>query len=50
MDDLFDAKSINKNLALLGDTKLLILDEPFVGLNPVGIRTIREFIKNQQGA
>lgn len=31
-------------LALLGDTKLLILDEPFVGLDPVGIRTIREFI------
>ena len=31
-------------LALLGDTKLLILDEPFVGLDPVGIQTIREFI------
>lgn len=31
-------------LALLGDTKLLILDEPFVGLDPVGIKTIREFI------
>lgn len=31
-------------LALLGDTKLLILDEPFVGLDPIGIKTIREFI------
>ena len=31
-------------LALLGDTKLLILDEPFVGLDPVGIQTIRKFI------
>lgn len=31
-------------LALMGDTKLLILDEPFVGLDPVGIQTIREFI------
>lgn len=31
-------------LALLGDTKLLILDEPFVGLDPVGIQTIRNFI------
>jgi len=33
-------------LALLGDTKLLILDEPFVGLDPVGINTIREFIRS----
>lgn len=33
------------SLALLGDTKLLILDEPFVGLDPIGIRTIREFIR-----
>ncbi len=31
-------------LALLGDTNLLILDEPFVGLDPVGIQTIRDFI------
>lgn len=31
-------------LALLGNTKLLILDEPFVGLDPVGIQTIRDFI------
>lgn len=31
-------------LALLGETKLLILDEPFVGLDPIGIQTIREFI------
>lgn len=31
-------------LALLGNTKLLILDEPFVGLDPLGIRSIREFI------
>lgn len=33
------------SLALLGDTKLLILDEPFVGLDPIGIQTIREFIQ-----
>ena len=31
-------------LALMGDTKLLILDEPFFGLDPIGIKTIREFI------
>lgn len=31
-------------LALLGETKFLILDEPFVGLDPIGIQTIREFI------
>lgn len=31
-------------LALLGQTKLLILDEPFVGLDPVGISAIRDFI------
>ena len=31
-------------LALLGDTKLLILDEPFVGLDPIGIEKFRAFI------
>lgn len=31
-------------LALLGDKKLLILDEPFVGLDPIGIQVIKEFI------
>ncbi|SEJ28771.1 ABC-2 type transport system ATP-binding protein [Kandleria vitulina] len=31
-------------LALLGNTRLLILDEPFVGLDPVGIQIIRNFI------
>lgn len=31
-------------LALLGDTKLLVLDEPFVGLDPLGVSKFREFI------
>lgn len=31
-------------LSLLGNTKLLILDEPFVGLDPVGLTAIRDFI------
>ncbi len=35
--------------ALLGDPKVLILDEPTVGLDPNQIREIRELIKNMAG-
>ena len=31
-------------LALLGNTKFLVLDEPFVGLDPLGVETFRKFI------
>ncbi|WP_082459626.1 ATP-binding cassette domain-containing protein [Bacillus sp. FJAT-25509] len=31
-------------LALIGDTKLLILDELFVGLDLIGVEKFREFI------
>lgn len=33
-------------LSLLSDIKLLILDEPFVGLDPNGISGVKKFIKN----
>jgi len=35
--------------ALLGDPKVLILDEPTIGLDPNQIREIRELIKNMAG-
>lgn len=35
--------------ALIGDPKVLILDEPTVGLDPNQIREIRELIKNMAG-
>ncbi|MFR9275482.1 ABC transporter ATP-binding protein [Finegoldia magna] len=36
---------LSLTLALLGDVKLLILDEPFVGLDPIGINGVKKFIK-----
>ncbi|OXZ29944.1 hypothetical protein B9N57_07980 [Finegoldia magna] len=36
---------LSLTLALLGDVKLLILDEPFVGLDPNGIKGVKKFIK-----
>lgn len=36
---------LSLTLALLGDVKLLILDEPFVGLDPNGINGVKKFIK-----
>lgn len=36
---------LSLTLALLCDVKLLILDEPFVGLDPKGIEGVKKFIK-----
>ena len=36
---------LSLTLALLSDVKLLILDEPFVGLDPNGINGVKKFIK-----
>jgi ABC-2 type transport system ATP-binding protein len=33
---------------LIGDNKLLILDEPFSGLDPLGMRELKEFLKKQK--
>ncbi|MGI6363399.1 MAG: AAA family ATPase [Bacillota bacterium] len=33
-------------MALLGDYNLVVLDEPFTGLDPAGMEEIRELIRN----
>lgn len=33
---------------LLGDNKLLVLDEPFSGLDPIGIRDLKEILKKEK--
>lgn len=33
---------------LIGDNQLLILDEPFSGLDPLGMRELKEFIRKQK--
>jgi ABC-2 type transport system ATP-binding protein len=35
--------------ALMGDPKLLILDEPTAGLDPIGIREIRQLLESLKG-
>ena len=39
-------------MALVGDPDLLVLDEPFTGLDPHGVRTVREIVhaENDRGA
>ena len=33
---------------LIGDNKLLVLDEPFSGLDPIGMRDLKEILKQQK--
>jgi ABC-type multidrug transport system ATPase subunit len=33
---------------LLGDNKLLVLDEPFSGLDPIGIKDLKEILKKEK--
>jgi ABC-type multidrug transport system ATPase subunit len=33
---------------LIGDNQLLILDEPFSGLDPIGMRELKDFLKKQK--
>ena len=39
-------------MALVGEPELLVLDEPFTGLDPHGVRTVREIVheENERGA
>jgi ABC-2 type transport system ATP-binding protein len=39
-------------MALVGEPELLVLDEPFTGLDPHGVRTVREIVhtENDRGA
>lgn len=39
-------------MALVGEPELLVLDEPFTGLDPHGVRTVRQIVheENQRGA